>query len=677
MTDLLGSLGIPSDLVPGDTPVSIPADLVQAIAGGAPGGLEGGGANSPAPMPIPGATGHPDAIPGEPGGRADDTKQRPGPKNTSTGKKSGALDVLQQAAYGPHNQVHTGDEQSERAIAALVRELFYRAREARRPLMAQWKRNYIELNNREYKPGGNGWDERPSVSEIWPVVASATAWMTDQRPKLEVTPTSEPFSPYWEFYQKLAVDLNQCLDAGFTNYSLDGEITKSIWDVYTYGIAYFKTQWEAHLADGLGDTVFRRVDPFNVYPDPHARTPSDLTYIIEARTMTVADADRAWPGAAAKIGSSTSLEDIARSPHKLDSTVNPNQPRAALKALAPASGTQSHGTVDNPSKTSDAPVVTVLEAYVRGHLVTPTDTDGVSRVTDEWRCIVICGDILLMDEPCSEMAAYDTHPYDRLVLSDTGEWYGPCIVELLSPVQRTINWLLEAINRNVYLMGNPVLVESLRSASRNKRLTNRPGQRFEADPGGMQWLNPPQIHPQLSVQLIEYYKSEIETISGLSAMVRGFSPTGRNSQGVLDSVQDAAFVRVRSFLRELERALRGVSSKMAATVSEFYTEPRLMSIIGPDGQKTALSLKARHFYVVDPEDAGNRIPMRFSIAPDAGSQLPTSKQARSAEAKHLFSIGAIDVYELLKAVEWPHYATVAKRITEMQAAAAAQEPQKN
>lgn len=582
-----------------------------------------------------------------------------------------SLATLEQVAYGPANEVNPRpDGPSEIAVATLVRELFMRAREARRPLYQQWKRNYRVLNNRDYKPGSSPWDEEPAVSNVWPVVASATAWMTDQRPMIETAPTAEPYSPYWDYYQKLATDMNACVMASYTNHALDGEVTKALWDVYTYGIAYFKTQWEAPLAEGLGDAVFRRVDPATIYPDPHAQTPNELTYIIEAKTMTVADADRAWPGAAKKLGQTFYIEETESSSHKLDANVQRNQPRAALGALAPNTSSPGTSPAGSPNKPTDMPVITVLEAYVRGYLVESGDQEGVSKVRDDWRCIIVSGNAVLMDEACNDMNAFGTHPYDRLVLFDQGEWYGPCIVELLAPLQRLINWLLGAINRNIYLMGNPVLVEDMRSASRNKRFTNRPGQRIEGNLNSVGWMSPPQIHPQMSVQLVQYYEGKIETISGLSAMVRGFSPGGRNAQGVLDSVQDAAFVRVRASLRELERALRGVGSKMVASVAEFYTEARLMSIIGEDGQRTYLNLRARHFYAIDVDSPGERIPLRFSIVADAGSQLPTSKQARASEAKHLFTIGAIDIYELLKAMQWPNYALVAQRVMEQQAQAA-------
>lgn len=576
------------------------------------------------------------------------------------------LEALEQAAYGPRNETSPPtalDQESN--VAALVNQLFHVAREARRGQMSVWKRNYRTLNNRQYQPKNEPWDEQPAVNNIWPAVASSVAWLTDQRPITEVTPIMPPFSPYADFYQGLATDMNTALSSSFLTHGLESEVTKVWWDVYTYGIGYYKNTWEAHLADGLGDAVFRRTDPFTVFPDPHARSEDQLNYIIEARQMTVADAERAWPGAAKKLGYQFVDDRLETAPHVLDDSVNDRQPRVALAALTPGGATP--GPIGSGSKTTDMPVVTVLEAYVRGTLFTDGETKGTKKVQDDWRCVIVAGDRVLMDESCWDMNAYGTHPYSRQVLYDTGEWYGPCITEFLVPVQRTINWLLGSLLRNIYLMGNPVLLESPRAVSRNRKFTNRPGARIEAGNHEASWLNPPQMQGQYAGEVLGLFKGEIETITGLSAMVRGFAPTGRNAQGVLDSVQDAAFVRVRASLRESERALRSVTGKMAATIAEFYTEPRLMSLVGPDGKRTHQSFRARHFYAQNAEDMTERIPMRFTLIADAGSQLLTSKQARANQSIELFKLGAIDVYEVLKAQQWPNAAYVAQRVMQMMA----------
>lgn len=557
--------------------------------------------------------------------------------------------------------------------AGRVREMFLRARAAKRPLTREWKKHYQVLHNRHWRPQAESWQPNPQITQVWPVIFSAVSWMTDQRPTIEVTPAPQPFSPFWDEYEAAAKDMNTLLNASFTNYSLDGEITKILWDVYTYQIGWCKTVWEPWLADGLGDAVFRRVDPFTIYPDPFARNLQDMAYIIEAKTMTVTSLDRAYPGAKALINGNYTLEDTDEAPHALDESISPGTPRVAMGNVTSTGGSET-GTRwaigDAKQQTFDEPVVTVLECWTRFHEAEHVD-DGTSKVRDGWWLSVVVNDQVLMSCDAEEVNAWGGHPYDRMVLTETGELYGPCMVAMLRSPQASIGRVLAAIEQNLELMGNPVLVEDPRAKSRNHRISNRPGQRINAQTNQIAWLNPPQMQPQIAVQLMQFYKGEIESISGLSAMVRGFSPNGRNSEGVLDSVQDAAFVRVRASLRELERMLRGVAHKMASTIAEFYTEPRHLAIMGPDGQRLTMMLRERHFYTRDSLDPDENVPLRFTLLADAGSQLPTSRQARAAEAERLFALGAIDVFELLKAKQWPNFSIVAKRIMEMQAQAGA------
>ena len=553
----------------------------------------------------------------------------------------------------------------ELRMANLVQMLYARALTARRPLIGQWKKNYRVLHNRFWAPRVEPWMPNPEIAEIFPVIAALVAWMTDQRPILEVNPSAIPFSPYADFYQTLASDMNAILQAIFLVNTLDAEICKVLWDVMTYGVGYTKTVWEPWLADGLGDSVFRRVNPFDLYPDPTARNTQDAGYIIEAKIMSADDMERSYPGAQRKVGTGQ-MGDHDESPHRLDVHGSLDRYDSLFPDNLPGYDTRRPSSRVGSTGPVEKPLVLVLECWIRTPEVREEE-NGKVCVYDRWRCIVTCGSRVLLDCPAEEINAYGTHPYDKMVLTDTGEWYGPCMVEMLTSPQESINRILQSIEQNIALVGNPMLVENQRSTSRNKRLTNKPGARIEADPSQIKWMDPPQMQPQIAVQLLTYYQGKIETISGLSAIVRGFSPNNRNSAGVMDSVQDAAFVRVRATLRELERMLRGACSKMCANVAEFYTEPRIVSLLGPDGDRTSRAIKARHFYILDNSEKGERVPLRFNLLADAGSQLPTSKQARSAEAERLYALGLLDVLETLKAMQWPNFAQVAKRVMDLQA----------
>jgi hypothetical protein len=552
--------------------------------------------------------------------------------------------------------------------AMQVREMFNRARSARRPLMAQWRRNYRVLWNRAWADQAEPWMPNPKVSQVFPVYLSWVGWMTDQRPTIEVQPATQPFSPFADMYQQVTQDMNTLMARNMAEYEGDGEIVKMLSDTFTYGIGYTKTEWNAWLADGFGDARFTRRDPFTIYPDPHARDEDTLSYIIEAKTMTVTDVDRAFPGAKKLLAGKYMSETVDEAPHRLDDTTNAGQPRARMGSVDALATRWANNTGRNSgSQLFEEPVVTMLECWRRYHTYEPVDNE-TSKVIEGWWLSIVVDNVVLLSCDSSDVNAYGKHPFDRNVLVDVGEWYGPSMVEYLQSPQTSINRTLAMIEQNVALMGNPVMRESRRAASRNQRLSNRPGQRVTAEKDQVDWLNPPQMNPQVVERLMGVYKAEIANIAG-TEMISGKMPSGRNAEGVVDSIQDSAFVRVRLHLRELERCLRGVAIKMAATIAEFYTEPRVVATIGPDGQHTVQALRARHFYTRDSQNPDENEPLRFTVVADAGSQLPTSRQARAAEAERLFALGAIDALELLKAKQWPNHAVVAKRIMEQQAQA--------
>ena len=562
-------------------------------------------------------------------------------------------------------------EVREAQLAGMVRELFYRARDARRPQVAQWKKNYRVLNNRTWSARAEPWMPAPEISNIWPIIASMVAWMTDQRPNLETMPSIPPFSPAADFYDKISEHMDACLAATFSANMLDAEIEKILWDVATYTVGYSKATWEPWLADGYGDAAFRRVDPFTIYPDPHARAQRDLNHIIEAKVMTLEDVDRAWPGSRARIMPGVT-EDIDESPHRADATVSSNQPRVNLAPIGDSTFSRfGPSQRQNNSMVTEDPVVVVLEAWIRTHeTITHKEDkdiqDGTARVVDRWKCIVTCGQTVLMEKYADEIFAYSTHPYDKMVLFDTGEWYGPGLVEFLTSPQESINRMLANMEQNIMLVGNPILFEGVRANNVTK--SNRPGQRIKGRREEVGWLEPPTLHPDM-INLIQYYEGKIETISGLSAIVRGFAPSGRNSSEVMSSVQDSAFVRVRATLRNLERMLRGTTQKMVANIAEFYTEPRMIAIAGPDSDKTRIAIRSRHFYTQATADGEDSTPLRFSIMADAGSEHPTSRGARQQQSERLFALGALDEEEVLKANQWPNWRIVSGRVKEAKAMA--------
>lgn len=553
------------------------------------------------------------------------------------------------------------DPDTGQHLVGWIMDLFFAAREAKRPLVANWKRCYQMLHNRTWGARAT-WMPSPEMAEMWPIVASMVGWMTDQRPTFEVTPFADPFSPYADYMSQLAADLRVALYASWQNNDFDADIETVLWDENTYGTGFFKTLWVPTAAGGLGDQVTRRVDPFTFYPDPQATSMEDATYFIEVRNLSLQEIERRWPGQAAKLIHMAGASDTEQAP-TLVSQVQSQVPRANPGAIAPSTSA-SYGL---PGQTSRLKVpiqhqgVQVIEAWLRE----PVRNDD-NRSLDTWRVVVIAGNHILMDEPALNLWSHGQHPYDRGVLIDTGEFWGQSLVELLIPPQLSINRLLSAMEHNIWLTGNPVFVEDTRAGIGRTTITNQPGTRLTKNAQSTaEWMVPPTF-PRDAGDLVRFYKGEMETISGLSAVTRGFTPTGRNAQGVMDSVQEAAFVRVRLALRNLERTLRKVGMKQSALITEYYDQPRMVAVIGPQGDKTALELHSDHFYL-----AGNdgKLPMRYQLSVEAGSSLPTSRMARASEADTLLTLGAIDDEAVLEAHQWPNRQQITARVREQKAAA--------
>lgn len=560
----------------------------------------------------------------------------------------------------------TSDDQR---LVGEIRQLFYKARAHRRPLVQRWNKNYRMLRNRYWVDARPNWMPSPQIPEIFPIVASMVGWMTDQRFRHEVTPAALPFSPFANFFSGLGQDLETVMDSTWHVNKEENEVTKMLWDANIYGTGILKTTWDETLLHGQGDAISRRIDPYTFYPDPAARSMEDANYFIEARTMSVQELDRKFPGSAKFFADGGFNEDTDEAPTQLDNSTS--FPRANPGAISPATSPRYGMPGSSRIHATDSPGVTVLEAWLREHELyeaTYTDSEGNEqkdlRVYDTWRVVVVAGNRILMNEPVDELWAHGGQPYDRYVPHDLGEFWGLSLVELLSSPQEAINRILAALQHNVELVGNPVFLESTRSGIQRTQLTNKPGTRLTINDGGKaEWLQPPQVH-QMMPELLRYYLQRMEAVSGLSAVTKGGSSGGRQAQGVVDAMQEAAFVRIRMALRNLEYTLRDSGYKKAALICENYTAPRMVAIVGPTGNKTSLALKGRHFYTPGPNGS---TPMKFQLLVNAGSAGHTSRKVREDQAVMLYTLGAIDEDALLEALDFPNRQVVGERVKALKA----------
>lgn len=576
---------------------------------------------------------------------------------------------------------HVDDE-----LVSRLRTMFTIARDYRRYRHDTWIRNYRLIHNKIGTSGLSAWMPSPRDSEIYPTLSSVVAWMMDNNISIDAIPAADPNSPIYSFTAELANNLADLLYTNWIVEAYNNAIKLNIWDALTYGVAIMKTTWDGDRDDGYGNAMLNRVDPWKFYVDPHATSLADMEYCVEARRMSLDEIDRRYPDSNFSGQSGGGDMPLDERPDLF--TAQSGQPYANAGSI-PGSGSFAVPTTNTPSgpgstvygrfgrpkqsvnKYADRGIV-VYEFWLRENstwtedfadLPSSSRPDPIQHVVSKWRCVVMAQGQILMDEMADDLWSHAQHPYERFVFDDVGEFYGIALVDHLAYPQIYINRLLTMMEQNAELIGNPIFVEPANSGTSRTPIINRPGQRLTLQgAAAMQnrpdWLTPPEM-PSMIMDLVSFWIQRIENTSGLSAITKGVTPNQRNAEGVVNTVQEAAFVRIRAAMANLEVALESANVKLADLIIDNYTEKRIKAILGPDGEKTALVLQARHFYA--PSETGDA-PLKFIIQVRAGSAAPTSRQARIGEADKLFALGAIDDLALLNAHQYDHAQEVLDRL---------------
>lgn len=594
-------------------------------------------------------------------------------------------DPLSRAVTPPEHSV------DEMALLTRCRTAYDQAKGAKRTVYSAWKRNIMLLNNKAWSDFRMAWMPSPADSEIYPICANLIGWLTDQSVVYTVQTAALPGTPWHQQVEQLGEDLEVILQSNWKVRNLQGVVTLALWDAATCGAGILKAVWDQTIDQGLGDTTLVRVNPWNFYPDPQATSADNAEYFIEVRRLSWTEVERRFPDTCDRLLSDL-VYDTAEA--ALDSDARPSNTRQTpaqypMSTMGgyPTAATSVGGLPGQGREHIYKPEgILVYEMWSQENRTTTTPDPDAEPAADgshpeievqypDWRVIVWSSNTILLDCWASDLWEGATHPYERLVFEDTGEFWPTALVTHMAPAQIAINRLLAALQQSAELTGNPIFVEPATAGIGQTLVVNRPGQRLRVNPmsmqtGGPQWLSPPAMSGDV-LGLIRFWIERMENISGLSTITKGKGPQPRTPEAVVNQVQESGFVRVRSILRNLERVLRRLGMIQAQLIVENYTTARVVSLLGPEGGQTALVLHDRHFLdAVDNEYA----PFKYQLLINAGSDVPTSRQARLAEAQTLFALKLIDRPAALEMMQVPHWQDINNRMqqAEQQAAAAQQ-----
>lgn len=568
---------------------------------------------------------------------------------------------------------------AETDLVNRLRTLYRTARKEKSGRYDNWYRNYRLVMNRSGTQAFNSNQIQARSSEIYPILSTLVSWMNDQHTTIDVTAAADPDSDFATYIQKVAQDLSTVLTTNWEVENYDNPKKLAIWDSLIYGTGFLKTVWDQSLAGGLGNANLIHIDPFQLFIDPNATSLKDAEYIVEVRRMSLDEIERRFPGKSILAeGSSATTGEVDEKPTYSSGSNAFRSPKANPGALPGGDGRYAAPTSGPRSNLID-PGVIVYEFWLRENETWYEDEDakvdnaatapeGLSdkHVTDKWRVVVLAANEILLDEDADDLWSGGTHPYDRFVFDDVGELYGISLVDHLANPQIALNRLLDSMQKSAELTGNPIFLEAANSGLDRVGIINKPGQRLRiTGTGGLAnnkpgWMQPPQPS-EVVRQLMQFWIERMENISGLTSAIKGADMGQRQSQDALGSNQDIAFVRVRNALSNLEETLKSAGNKLADLVIDNYTDPRYIAIVGPDGEKSSLVLRARHFNI--PTDKG-AIPLKYVLSIQAGSSMPTSRQAKASQAQAAYALGIIDRQAWFEANQYPNWQAINKRINE-------------
>jgi hypothetical protein len=590
-----------------------------------------------------------------------------------------ALDTQDESAPVPPDPWYDDYQLTQR-----LAQLYHLAMTEKKKYQANWRRNYLLTSNRQYSLDTQSpWTPNVTDSEIWPILSSRIAWMTDQEVKPEVAPAALPGDPYAQHMRTLAEHMEQIFTSQFVNQGWDKEITLMLWDAAQYGAGIGKSVWDSGLEEGIGNIAFKRVDVWNFYPDPNANDLEQCTHMFETEKMTFEQIQRRFPSADIE-----SVKAAYLYGSRGDTVVRPSQSSSSQYPMAmpgnlPGSSSTVWGLPGQSDRSTDQILTEGVDVYTAWVLegweeyretTDPLDGDDERVVYDEWRCVVYTGNVVLFDELATDLYQNSRHPYVRYVDEEMGEFWTTPIVSHLAPCQVAINRLLASLQGNIELVGNPIFMDVKGSGLDRAAIVNRPGLRLSMDQkmansqgAKPMWLEPPKMQTEV-MGLINFWKACMENISGLSGPQKGQAPKDRQAAQTQQQAQEAGFVRIRQSVRNLERTLGEAYRLLAHLVVQNYDVPRTLAIVGPDGENSALLLASKHFY--SPSIHGTVAPLKFALLVMAGADNPTSRQSRIAEADALFALHAIDRPAVLEAHAFPHWQNIDQRMQQQELAIA-------
>lgn len=373
------------------------------------------------------------------------------------------------------------------------------------------------------------------------------------------------------------------------------------WMIIT-GTAFFKVYWDPRAGTRLpgtdlytGEVAQSVLSPFELYPEPGARSLDQARWVIHAAART-----REWIK------------------HRYGLDLPPERVTTFPGSTAP-----------------QAELVTVLECWER-----PTDEYPDGRV------LTVAGGRLIDEKP---------NPYDHKdfpfvqfdYIKVPGSFFARGAVADLIPLQREYNkgrsQLLEA--RNLTSQPQWLIPDgSLNPLS----ITNAPGLRLPYNPnmGKPERIAGPDL-PDYVTEDIQRTKRDMDVISGIGEISQSQWPMQVSSGLAVAILREQEDLRFKPVVKRFEHQLAKVGELTLQVARQFYTETRTIRVLGADGRYDIHHLSSKD------------LDGQYDVIVQPESVLPESRLAKQTYLLELWKQNIItDRHQILQLLEFGQYQPV-------------------
>ena len=438
-------------------------------------------------------------------------------------------------------------------------------------------------------------------------------------------------------------------------------LEESISDGEMIGGTVEKVSFNVELEFPYGEVETEAVSMFNFgwYP-VRAKKIRKCEALLHFEPISIREAIRRWPDFEGQIVADNEyIKSINDQRDEVTGGKDNAQGMITKIANAVKSLVSSRGTT---GEESDQTVI--VEAWVKDYSKGEGDSNLYPGNIRRIQC-GCCGNVVFSDlanpsiNPALGDTARDTYLYDKFPFSltpsvtDPSSMLGMSDFEQLEELNIEVNKTISQMTLVKDKASRLKLINPKDSGVPNEHLTNYPGVINPANAmvaNAIRYIDPPKLDPNI-LKALEIYKDFFYLVAGTFDLESAQTP-GRNviaHKAIAELLENAARM-LRGKIRNYSKMIRERGRMYLSHVQNWYTEERWIPFSDETGNKAATKVINTDLL----------LPIKLTVV--SGSTMPRSQIQKREEAINLADKGHLTTEDLLKALDWPDYKEVARRL---------------